>query len=322
MEIDRHRTESGGATSRPNITMWGTTGSGKTTFLAALDLALGHRGSRWKVVGATPSSAEALDDMAHTLSSRRFFPPASNTPELYNWLLIGDDDQGRVRRVGLELLDLPGDAYHGTRGNFGGLWTRLLDSLEASGGIVYLFDPLREAEEGDAFTGLNRGLQALSHRMLADPRRFPAGRLPHHVAICVTKFDEALVLETAEKMGRVTVDPEDPYRFPRVGEDEAKDFFEDLCAVSPTGDAERVLSSVEKYFHADRVRFFATSSVGFHVHPDRGVFDPDDTQNLIRQPPDAGELRYKIRGRVLPINVAEPMIWLGERLSEDGTSPS
>jgi hypothetical protein len=140
----------------------------------------------------------------------------------------------------------------------------------------------------------------------------PGGRLPHHVAVCVAKFDEIRVLETAEQTGMIEHDP-DYHGFPRVPEDEARDFFMRLCEVAKSGDAEMVPNLIEKNFWPDRIKYFVTSAIGFYVDPRTGNFDRADFQNHL--PRSAGQ-QSRIRGPVYPVNVVEPMLWLGKRLTE------
>ncbi|MEV0663504.1 hypothetical protein ACIBI3_30085 [Actinomadura luteofluorescens] len=303
-----------------NIAMWGAAGCGKTTFLAALDIALTQVDGDWKVVGADAGSTEVLTDLTRSLADRRQFPRATGEAiERYKWYLIGDRPVRtgrfprrrtvvRESRIGLDLIDAGGEQFE--RGRVIG--RRLLDNLVQSRGILYLFDPIREYEKGDAFENLHGMLAQLSQRMVADGR-FPGGRLPHHLAVCVTKFDEVSVLKTADSIGVLGVDPDDPRGFPRVMEDEdAERLFESLCGVSASGNAELVLRKLKKFFAQDRIRFFVTSAIGFHIPPGTNRFDPRDYQNLVPAPGG-----YQIRSGVRPINVMEPLLWLAQSLSAD-----
>ena len=44
-------------------------------------------------------------------------------------------------------------------------------------------------------------------------------------------------------------------------------------------------------------------------------YDPDDPQNLL--PDDSAPESSRIRGPVHPINVVEPLLWLGEKLTAE-----
>lgn len=308
--------------STQNIAMWGAAGCGKTTFLAALDIALTRMNGDWKVVGADGGSTAVLTDLTRSLADRRQFPRATEAIEHYKWYLVGRRPvrTGRFlgRRtviresmIGLDLIDVGGELF----GRGGSAGRGLLDNLVQSRGILYLFDPIREYEKGDAFENLHGMLAQLSQRMLAADA-FVGGRLPHHLAVCITKFDEVSVLKTADSIRALGVDPDDSFAFPRVVEDEyAERLFESLCGVSASGNAELVLNKLKQFFLEDRIRFFVTSAIGFHLAPGASRFDPRDYQNLV---PDSTSPRgYRIRGGVRPINVVEPLLWLAQSLSAD-----
>jgi hypothetical protein len=77
-----------------------------------------------------------------------------------------------------------------------------------------------------------------------------------------------------------------------------------------------MLNSIAQHFHPERVRFFVTSAVGFHVNPDTGRFDKDDPQNVVKSGPGvlADSMSRRVRGPLYPINIMEPLLWLGEQI--------
>ncbi|MEW9530432.1 hypothetical protein [Microbispora sp. NPDC049125] len=320
------------APARPghNIAMWGAPGSGKTTLLAALFIALTRRNDDWKIVGSDPASSDYLIEKTSALSLGKIFPEASTALERYHWTLIGPAEPPDARwsrrprpatppRIGISMIDAPGGLFSAGRRRPGSTpdgqadlrRRELLDNLVDSRGVVFLFDPIREFEVGDAFDHLHAPLTRLAERMLGSDD-FRDGKLPHHIAVCVTKFDDPRVLETAEKRRLLSANPDDPYGFPRVSSEDARELFRELCEVSASGNADMVLNALDKFFHRDRIKFFVTSSIGFYVDPRTKSFDWHDYQNLL--PEDEGE-DLRIRGQVHPINVVEPMLWLGERLT-------
>lgn len=317
----------------PNIAMWGAPGSGKTTLLAALNIALLRKKGEWSVVGANRVSTDFLTSKTTELSRDRTFPQATKALENRNWYLIRQrkgrrrwwapwrKPKGETVRIGLNLVDPPGGFYgnrHG--GTTHALQELLLENLAQSRGILFLFDPIRENLKGDAFEYLYGALAQLAEQVLGAPDATD-GKLPHYLAVCITKFDDYKVLETARRMNLITVDPDDAYGFPRVEDDDARELFHELCTVSATGNADMVISALERFFHEDRVRYFVTSSIGFYVDPKKNVFDWNDYQNLIPAAPsssgtaNAADGDWRIRGRVHPINVMEPVIWLGQRIA-------
>ena len=311
----------------PGITMWGATSTGKTTFLAALSIALMRQKAQWRVGGTDQASVDRLTELTTRLTADRLFPSATQGVEHYNWELIGTVRRAGQRRwrwlaptyydesvrIPLHLIDAPGEAADRSkaRGN-SVLWDGLLGNMVDSRGIVFFYDPVREFTNGDAFTHTIGVLNELSQRM----RSAPGGRLPHYVSVCIAKFDEIKILETADKLGLLEYDL-DPPGFPRVPDDEAREFFAQLCTRSDSGDAEMALTLLEQTFWPDRIRFFVTSAIGFYVDPHLRVYDRDNYQNHL-PPEDENEPEPKparIRGPVYPINVVEPILWLGKSMA-------
>jgi hypothetical protein len=316
-----------------SIAILGAPTSGKTTFLAALSIALnrqqndGHE-QGWNVVGADTASRRQLVALTIALAHNHTFPTATALAiERYHWLLIGPVWRTVPRRwfgtkriretvqIGLDLADASGELAspdqpsHGPRKD-------LIDNLVDSRGIVFLFDPISEANRGDAFYYIYSVLAEMAERMVSR-QEFADGILPHHVAVCISKFDDVKVLTTAEKLNMIVSDPDDDYGFPRIANEDARTFFLQLCRVLNAGDAELVLNSIERHFRKDRIRYFVTSAIGFYVNPKDNIYDPEDMQNLLEgtNPQDA-----RIRGNVYPINVVEPLMWLAGRLTGTETS--
>jgi hypothetical protein len=293
--------------------MWGAPASGKTTYLAALRFALDERESGWQLKGEDAESAESLTNLSATLDVERAFPSASGDLHRYRWSVVARDSGRRTRFrrgrrgedviIGLNLIDAPGAMA--TTGRFGRS-EDLIESLADSSGILYLFDPVREYESGDSLAYTADVLTALLEK-----RPAPEGRLPHYVAVCVTKFDEPRVLTTAEKLRMITFDS-DPPGFPRVPDADAEAFFTEISNASRSGSGLKLRELIERTFHPDRVRYFVTSAIGFFVDPRTGDYNPRDPRNVVGDARDE-----RIRGRVRPINVAEPVLWLSERISAD-----
>lgn len=315
-----------------NIAMWGAPGSGKTTLLAALFIALTRSNDDWKIIGSDPASSDYLIEKTNALLRGKLFPEANMALERYNWTLIGPAlrkpgfwgrkaKPGPPTRIGIGMIDAPGGWFGPGRhpasgpsapgGSEDPRLQELLDNLERSRGIVFLYDPIREFTLGDAFDHMHAPLTRLAERMLA-AGEFADGKLPHHIAVCVTKFDDPRVLETAEKRRLLTVDVDDPYQLPRVTSEDARELFHELCQVSASGNADMVLNALDQFFHPDRIRFFTTSSIGFYVDRRTKRFDWDDFQNMV---PGEADEDSRIRGQLHPINVVEPMLWLGQRLA-------
>jgi hypothetical protein len=302
----------GGQPPAMGITMLGASETGKTTFLAALQIALlrqDHLG--WSLTGDNPGSTQAMIKFMNDMTHGHTFPPATvERLENYRWSLTAQVSGGRgwhwlrfrrqIRsvRIPLDLVDGPGGAADGTRIFGRALAENLIASLAGSAGIMLFFDPLSEYERGDAFQHLYGVLTLL--RSQAENQ----GRLPHYVAVCITKFDAIPVYRSARALRVLERNPEEQ-QFPRVPEEYAQEFLAHLIKMSRSDDASLILPLLRQTFHEDRIRFFVTSAIGFYVDSPVGVFDPDDYQNHVPGKPD------RIRGGVYPINVVEPVLWLG-----------
>ncbi|MGI5506205.1 hypothetical protein [Lentzea sp. CA-135723] len=326
--------------------LWGPPGSGKTTYLAALKLATMRRAEgvgNWIMSGLDDESTRFLQDSTDQLTHQRSFPTATTTDKSMLFRFTGEREVTRRNRFGrkvvemepisfeLDVLDVPGRRYDSDRPapdrpqereqdlDFGGedlagTQTRLaepmssveqenqlLDHLQMCHGIVYLFDPERDSTEHDAFRFFHPVLDKLTERVMSQVH-FNGARLPHHVAVCVTKFDQPNIYRQAQLKGYTLMDGEPPY-LPRVPNDSAAEFFAMLCA-DPLSNTDLVEKGLRQYFST--LNYFITSSIGFYVAGNR--FRAQDSLNVERV--SAGKDGFRIKGRVYPINVLEPLLWL------------
>jgi hypothetical protein len=297
------------------ITMLGAAETGKTTFLASLQIALLRQVDLgWSLTGDDPASRQAMIKFMDEMTRGHAFPkPTGMQLENYRWSLRGEvravrqwrwwgfRRRNRPVRIPLDLVDAPGEAANSSRMFERELSANFVASLARSSGIVLFFDPLSESERGDAFQYMYGVLTEL--RSQAGP-----DKLPHYVAVCITKFDAIPVFRSAQALKVVTQDPEGP-QFPYVPEEYARELLARLIKRSRSDDASLILPLLQQTFHENRVRFFVTSAIGFYVEPSVGKFDFDDYQNHIRGKPD------RIRGGIYPINVVEPVLWLGRNVA-------
>ncbi|WP_131749312.1 hypothetical protein [Frankia sp. Cppng1_Ct_nod] len=187
----------------------------------------------------------------------------------------------------------------------------LVEHLVACDGIIYLFDPIRDEAEGDAYRHFNRMLDEVVSRAF-DRGKLIGNRLPHQLAVCVTKFDDPRVLGRAverhelEKLGAKPGQP-------KISSDVAFRYFNMLCHDRPDSTARHVRDGIMSTFQADRVRFYATSSIGFYLGVD-DRFDPADYANVISE---GGRLR--IRARLQPMNVLEPLVKMAAEIRKART---
>jgi hypothetical protein len=302
--------------------MWGAPGSGKTTFLASLDIALKRRRYGYSMAGMTDASVNLLIEWTDKLVNHEF-PPQTGATDYFEWELYRSryaadpsaaPSPPGPNRITLSLADPSGELARPENRSEPDR-KKLIDDLADSDGILFMFDPIREFDKGDAFSTTNGLLHQLTAAVAGRDRDNFDGTLPQHLAVCVTKFDEPKVLATARKLGILRRNPHDPHQLPWVHEHDALKLLSALTLVSGSGDGEMLLNALHQAFPG-RVQFFVTSAVGFYVNPMTGRFDEDDPQNLVKTAPGlakSGESR--IRGALYPINVVEPILWLSEQIA-------
>jgi energy-coupling factor transporter ATP-binding protein EcfA2 len=317
------------------IGLWGAPGSGKTTYLAALNIAV-MKTPGMRLAGTDSDSTRFLRESTAQLTIDREFPEATQFGKQLSWVLGMDtqvEERGRLLRrtmttvpvqINLDLLDEPGDRFsdrpvggEASTALFGdededdesaadASEDNVMDQLAGCNGIVLLFDPTREWARGDAFNYFQGTLLEIAQRRLSGVTE--GGRLPHFVAVCVTKFDHPDVYRRAKSRGYRSFSPDDPYLFPRVPDEFAEQFFVDLVKETDRGNADLLPNALRNFFMPERVRFFVTSAIGFHLSKRASRFQEQDFMNVVSR--DGGDLQ--IRGPINPINVVEPLLWLGQ----------
>ena len=302
--------------------MLGPTESGKSTFLCALKKALLEQDEDWVLFTRDAASQRALDEMSSALISEGGFPLPTRTVDTIRWILGGtvERTERTGRRFGpetktkdrveitLRLTDAPGGLGRADRI---GLTERneLIKQLADSYAVLYMFDPIREFTHGDAFQRTDSLLSELMGVVSQDPGF--DGKLPHHLAVCVTKLDDPRVFKTAHDLGMLIPDDTSRWGFPRVHETDAQALFHALGEISKSGNGEAVPKLLERHFYPERISYYVTSAVGFMVNKRTRCFDPRDTENVYRTASGAA----LVRGPVHPINVVEPVLWIVRQLA-------
>ena len=316
--------------------LWGSPQSGKTTYLAALRHATGAGDNgcgSWNIYPRNETSRDLMVTFTHTLVHERRFPAATlGATEPLEWLFVGDIarskfDRRRLLRRGrlesrfvLDLIDVTGGAFSDDpekKNVAPEVAAAAVDQLTRARGLIYMFDPIGEKENRDSSTYMNRTMAELLRRF-ADGRR--AGlHLPHHVSVCVSKFDHPAIFQQARRMGLVNYGEDG---MPRVLDRHAEQFFDALCSGDfwPERDeqaqasAQFVRDQLRTVFDRRKLRYFVTSSIGFSRPPgwDPSVtrFDPRDFANFQMR----GGL-HGIKGPIYPVNVLEPLISLQQQFS-------
>lgn len=291
-----------------NIGIWGGTQSGKTTYLSALEIAtlLDPSGS-WNIFGNDAVSPQSVDFLLTGSESLRagYFPPPTQSRQQYTYEIIGKPAGfaglvGSLREIvgmprpfqfNLHVFDYPGGDLL-NKDPADPLW----EQLAGCDGLVYLFDPHMTDVTSDNFKCLSRSTSMIrqvlarqSGALLSD------GRLPHHLAVCVTKFDDDKVFSKLRQAGLVIFDENKPKQAPRVKDAEkAFECFADIFTIP----------RIRRSFKDDRVRFFLTSSIGFY-RDDEGKVDIERCCNVVQEP--GGN---RIRGIPIPHGVFEPLLWI------------
>jgi hypothetical protein len=302
------------------------------------------------IFGVDDASTDFLVDNTARLTGERRFPDATVSGNQYSWVMRMETQVPERRRfrqtmttvpleLNLDLLDEPGRVFKDTQdepGAAAGSGGRdlgfddeddadtdtdtdtslpateesVMDRLASCDGLLLLFDPTREWKGGDAFNYFQGTLLRIAQRRMIG-QATPGGRLPQYVAVCATKFDHPDVYRRAKNRGYRSFSVADPFMFPRVPDELAEKFFVELVRQSERGNADLVANGLRRYFEPDRVRFFVTSAIGFYKSHKAARFQEADFMNTVRQ--QDGD--FQIRGAIHPINVVEPLIWLGQSLS-------
>jgi energy-coupling factor transporter ATP-binding protein EcfA2 len=334
----------GGGAAPTTIGLWGAPGSGKATYVAALQHALLQTDAsvgRWALYPRTETSMEALIKWTHRLVNEGLFPEAHDggDPTELVWRLVGDltGSQYTRRRIWrprppaesefeLDLIDADGEffSYSPAGRPVPPGWVDIaLRHLTRAKGLIFLFDPVTEREQRIAAGYMNSILLRLSRRIM-DEGRLVGPYLPHYIAVCITKFDHKDVFRQAREAGLVNYGPDG---MPRVLDEQAEKLFDTICEgtfwppllTDTPGGALFVRDQLRRFFHPDRIRYYVTSSVGYRKPPgwDPGAamrpgfeFDPEDFANVAQD----GN-RERILGPIRPVNVLEPLVDLQMRIA-------
>jgi hypothetical protein len=314
------------AEQQRQIGIWGAPESGKSTFLSSLFIATTRATERVTVRGNDAKSTDFLITNTNLMQNHEFPPPTVFRAKL-SWTLqmwVPNTVRRSLRRFwrrpprrvpfdfNVEIQDAGGldfgpEPQGSNRLDITGERTEdIATYLRRCQGLLIIIDPLREREVGDAYRFFFGPLLRM-----AEAQPLP---LPHYVAVCVTKFDHPRVFDFAQYYGYLSYRLDDPEYMPCVHPDAAERFirhlFQDpLFQEHPTNEVEMVIGGLRQYFRPERVKYFISSAVGFYVDP-MEPFDEDHYMNV-----SENATGHKIVGAVRPINVIEPLAWLGERLA-------
>jgi hypothetical protein len=188
------------------IGIWGTSGAGKTTYLARLYDAIALSDD-W-TIQADREAAAFVDAHLTQIESGKFperTPKQTREPlKIFSYIITSKKNAQKQRqpligsgRIILNFVDAAGEFYEKVSLNEDGKAkvtskdgndVDIVDYLVSCDGILFLLDPVRSQEDGDAYSALLRRL-FLKFQNLARERQPDLTHLEHYVAFGVTKID-------------------------------------------------------------------------------------------------------------------------------------
>ena len=182
------------------IGIWGTTGAGKTTFLAMLYDALLLRPG-WTVAADT-EARKFVTSHLRTIRTRGYFPAPTEVTaqtDIFRYILQEEQSNqmdGQYNQITLDFVDAPGEFYerpHLADRRVSGEMD-ILDYLSSCDGIIFLLDPERldddlGDDEDDYRTMLMDLLLEFQERSISSGASDDL-RLEQYMAFCVTKSDK------------------------------------------------------------------------------------------------------------------------------------
>jgi hypothetical protein len=295
---------------------------------------------QWKFVAASASAELFVEKHESLLRATGQFPPTNNPAAPADPMLFklerrtrrrGSSNWRRPARmadVTVSLQDRPGSQWVGDQRS-----PEAARYLAQSDALVYFFDPTFDDQPKKPFDPTiddpkNRHSADFFNAVETDLAMWAAlegrvyeGRLPQHIAVCVTKLDQQSIYNFASDCDLLETDPAND--LPWVPPRNAKRLFEKIVADQGGVGGDYLLKRLRRGFHPRRTSYHALSSVGFWV-PEDGEFDPDDVCNITKVLPDdssGGEPAGRVRGTIRPVHVLDPIISVIDRATK-GTSRS
>lgn len=303
------------------VFLCGAPGSGRSTLVAALPVAAmqaGGDGGAWSISGVDEPSARVIVGGVEQLTVRRRFPSSMSSPGVGPmawsvqgrgipagtgaWWLRRKDPQDVD--VAVEFRDVAVDVDVDVGGDGAAPSGPVPDAASADG-LLCLVDP-RPGRRADGVGSVGSVLGE-AHARAERAGRTERGRLPHHVAVLVTKFDDPAFFQEALEAGWVSQEVGGG-RLPYVPIRSGRDFFDWLCSVRDADGPARVREALHRHLLRERVEYFACSAIGFRLNANQ-VFDYRDFRNV-----DAAGTSPPIRSQVRPVNVLEPVMRLERRI--------
>jgi hypothetical protein len=314
------------STRTVRIGIWGSTQSGRTTFLTVL-AGLGWQrwrgGEEWRVLPANRTTEELVKKRRRQLAEGKKFPDNTlpRVAEQLSFQLERKRREGsgllrwlrpkRVAQITLQLQDRAGEQFGGERRQ-----ASANSYLADSDVLLYFFDPTYDDPyDAPKYHSVDFFAAVEAHLAMAaaqdDDLHGPF--LPKHIAVCMPKLDDQRVFNAARFYGCAETDPDTG--LPWVPSRLAGLLLEKIFQDQHRHEADFLFSRLRSSFAPDRISFHALSSVGFWI-PENGEFDPRDVCNVVDVPQPEGSASppaRRVRGEIRPLHVLDPLISLVQR---------
>lgn len=304
------------ADTSTRIGLWGGPGSGKTTFLASLKIAaLLKNSGNWYIYGDDRVCAGSVKHLAIATTDLRNgnFPGNTLEVEVHAYRIKGTVEEKLLDKlfsgfknqkldIVLYVQDFPGGFFAKETDPNAEIWNYFANCK----GLVYLYDFAKE-ERGEAYN-FDSVQFLVDYLLQREDVALIDGYLPHYLSICVTKYDDPVVIEKLQKAepNIIKSDPQDPRNTPYIKDPQKA--FEILA--DPL-----VKETLERNFIPSRVNYFCTSSIGFYAPKDSQV-DLGDYVNVIET--QRGSNKIRNARHLVPVNVIEPLVWLQHSIQKAG----
>ncbi len=287
--------------SAQKICLWGGPGSGKTTYLGALALAAYQsKAGDWVINGLDAGSIQFLQKATNELKSGIFPSEATNSTASYAFQIRGRIkkkigqfsflDQYQPIDLVLQVTDRPGK-------DFIDYAEEIAKEMADCSGLILMYDYDLDQGDNPNFEYVQAALEYL--RMHSQPSLLAGSRLPHYLAVCLSKYDHEPTFRWLVQNQLIGWYAGDDHRnVPYLNEPRQ----------ALAGLDNLILPLLERNFDPPRVAYFGVSSIGFFHRQDGGV-EPNIQFTKNRKTIRSGRATY-------PLNVLSPITWLAERLNQ------